>query len=147
MSAASWVVEKLSCFLVRKTVIVFTITCSDWVTALLGEADFLTGQVLCPKTPPDALASFAGVVPPPDEWVVDGVCAYVPQVSLGFFFSDSVKFALFRAHGYAMLRSKVRSQYWPLHVNAERPLHRQYPVQSSLCGGTLPEDPRGLRSS
>ncbi|KAI0251186.1 multidrug resistance-associated ABC transporter [Lactifluus subvellereus] len=47
--------------------------------ALLGEADFLTGQVLCPKTPPDAIASFAGVVPPPDEWVIDGVCAYVPQ--------------------------------------------------------------------
>ncbi|KAN0125580.1 multidrug resistance-associated ABC transporter [Russula decolorans] len=47
--------------------------------ALLGEADFLTGQVLCPKTPPDALASFAGIVPPPDKWVIDGVCAYVPQ--------------------------------------------------------------------
>jgi hypothetical protein len=41
----------------------------------------LTGQVLCPKTPPNAIASFAGVVPPPDEWVIDGVCAYVPQVS------------------------------------------------------------------
>ncbi|KAI9510285.1 ATP-binding cassette transporter [Russula earlei] len=47
--------------------------------ALLGEADFLTGQVLCPKTPPDAITSFAGVVPSPDEWVIDGVCAYVPQ--------------------------------------------------------------------
>ncbi|KAH8986254.1 ATP-binding cassette transporter [Lactarius hatsudake] len=49
--------------------------------ALLGEADFLTGQVLCPKTPPDAIASFAGVVPSPDEWVTDGVCAYVPQTA------------------------------------------------------------------
>ncbi|KAA1472498.1 multidrug resistance-associated ABC transporter [Dentipellis sp. KUC8613] len=47
--------------------------------ALLGEADMLTGQVLCPRTPPDAIASFAGVVPPQDEWVVEGVCAYVPQ--------------------------------------------------------------------
>jgi len=47
--------------------------------ALLGETDLLTGQVLCPKTPPDAIASFAGVIPPPGEWVVDGVCAYVPQ--------------------------------------------------------------------
>lgn len=47
--------------------------------ALLGEADFLTGQVLCPQTPPDAIASFTGVVPSPDEWVIDGVCAYVPQ--------------------------------------------------------------------
>lgn len=52
-----------------------------WRIALLGEADFLTGQVLCPKTPPDAIASFAGVVPPSDEWVIDGVCAYVPQVN------------------------------------------------------------------
>ena len=60
----------------------FTHTCSNWRTALLGEADFLTGQVLCPKTPPDAIASFAGIVPPPDKWVIDGVCAYVPQVSL-----------------------------------------------------------------
>ncbi|KAH9043928.1 ATP-binding cassette transporter [Lactarius pseudohatsudake] len=49
--------------------------------ALLGEADFLTGQVLCPKTPPDAIASFAGVVPSLDEWVTDGVCAYVPQTA------------------------------------------------------------------
>ncbi|KAH8986771.1 ATP-binding cassette transporter [Lactarius hatsudake] len=47
--------------------------------ALLGEADLLTGQVLCPQTPPDAIASFVGVVPSPDEWVIDGVCAYVPQ--------------------------------------------------------------------
>lgn len=50
--------------------------------ALLGEADFLTGQVLCPRTPPDAIAQFAGQMPKDDEeWVVEGVCAYVPQVS------------------------------------------------------------------
>ncbi|KAI0066796.1 multidrug resistance-associated ABC transporter [Artomyces pyxidatus] len=47
--------------------------------ALLGEADFLTGQVLCPRTPHDAIASFVGVLPKPEEWIVDGVCAYVPQ--------------------------------------------------------------------
>ncbi|KAH9036170.1 ATP-binding cassette transporter [Lactarius pseudohatsudake] len=47
--------------------------------ALLGEADLLTGQMLCPQTPPDAIASFVGVVPSPDEWAIDGVCAYVPQ--------------------------------------------------------------------
>ncbi|KAH8996013.1 ATP-binding cassette transporter [Lactarius akahatsu] len=47
--------------------------------ALLGEVDVLTGQVLCPQTPPNAIASFVGVVPSPDEWVIDGVCAYVPQ--------------------------------------------------------------------
>ncbi|KAI0062503.1 ATP-binding cassette transporter [Artomyces pyxidatus] len=47
--------------------------------ALLGEADFLTGQVLCPRSPPDAIASFATVLPQPEEWIVEGVCAYVPQ--------------------------------------------------------------------
>ena len=49
-------------------------------SALLGEADLLTGQVICPRTPPNALAAFAGIVPKPEEWIVEGVCAYVPQV-------------------------------------------------------------------
>ncbi|OSD05140.1 multidrug resistance-associated ABC transporter [Trametes coccinea BRFM310] len=47
--------------------------------ALLGEADLLSGQMICPRSPPDTIASFAGVIPPPDEWIVKGVCAYVPQ--------------------------------------------------------------------
>ncbi|TFK86901.1 ATP-binding cassette transporter [Polyporus arcularius HHB13444] len=47
--------------------------------SLLGEADVLSGEVICPRTPPSALASFAGVVVPDHEWVVQGVCAYVPQ--------------------------------------------------------------------
>ncbi|KAI0331721.1 multidrug resistance-associated ABC transporter [Cubamyces sp. BRFM 1775] len=47
--------------------------------ALLGEADLLSGQMICPRSPPDAIASFAGVIVPQDKWVVPGVCAYVPQ--------------------------------------------------------------------
>ncbi|KAI0720942.1 ATP-binding cassette transporter [Cerioporus squamosus] len=47
--------------------------------SLLGEADVLSGQVICPRTPPDTLASFAGIVVPDVQWVVQGVCAYVPQ--------------------------------------------------------------------
>ncbi|KAH9932951.1 ATP-binding cassette transporter [Fomitopsis serialis] len=47
--------------------------------ALLGEADVLAGQLTCPRSPPDAIASFAGKVVPEEEWVVKGVCAYVPQ--------------------------------------------------------------------
>ncbi|KIK21279.1 hypothetical protein PISMIDRAFT_104265 [Pisolithus microcarpus 441] len=47
--------------------------------ALLGEADVLAGQVVCPRSPPDALAQFAGQAVAPEEWVVEGVCAYVPQ--------------------------------------------------------------------
>ena len=47
--------------------------------ALLGEADILTGQVLCPRSPPDVIASFTGVLVPEEEWYVPGVCAYVPQ--------------------------------------------------------------------
>lgn len=47
--------------------------------ALLGEADVLAGQVVCPRSPPDALAQFAEQVATPEEWIVEGVCAYVPQ--------------------------------------------------------------------
>lgn len=49
--------------------------------ALLGEADVLTGQVVCPRSPPDSLASLCSVKPSPNDWVVDGLCAYVPQVA------------------------------------------------------------------
>ncbi|TFK38174.1 multidrug resistance-associated ABC transporter [Crucibulum laeve] len=49
--------------------------------ALLGEADILTGQMLCPRSPPDSLASFAGVIVPKEEWIMNGVCAYVPQAA------------------------------------------------------------------
>ncbi|KAL1948837.1 hypothetical protein VTO73DRAFT_10643 [Trametes versicolor] len=47
--------------------------------ALLGEADLLSGQMICPRSPPDTIAKFAGVSVPHEEWVVSGVCAYVPQ--------------------------------------------------------------------
>ncbi|RXW18905.1 hypothetical protein EST38_g6949 [Candolleomyces aberdarensis] len=48
--------------------------------ALLGEADVLTGQLMCPRSPPDSLASYAKVGPE-EEWIVDGMCAYVPQAA------------------------------------------------------------------
>lgn len=47
--------------------------------ALLGEADLLSGQMICPRSPPDTIAKFAGVAVPQEEWIVSGVCAYVPQ--------------------------------------------------------------------
>ncbi|KAG8989939.1 hypothetical protein FRB93_003401 [Tulasnella sp. JGI-2019a] len=48
--------------------------------ALLGEADVLTGQLICPRTPPDVLAHFATITEiDPEDWVVEGTCAYVPQ--------------------------------------------------------------------
>lgn len=50
-------------------------------SALLGEADLLTGQLVCPRSPPDALASFVGQQVPDEKWIVQGVCAFVPQVS------------------------------------------------------------------
>ncbi|KAF8518400.1 multidrug resistance-associated ABC transporter [Hysterangium stoloniferum] len=49
--------------------------------SLLGEADLLSGQICCPRSPPNAIASFVGVVPDPDDWVVQGLCAYVPQAA------------------------------------------------------------------
>jgi len=51
-------------------------------TALLGEVDLLTGQVLCPRSPPDSLASFAGICVAKQDWIVEGICAYVPQVNI-----------------------------------------------------------------
>ncbi|KAG8904640.1 hypothetical protein FRB99_001405, partial [Tulasnella sp. 403] len=48
--------------------------------ALLGEADVLSGQIVCPRSPPDVLARFATLkYIAPEDWVVPGVCAYVPQ--------------------------------------------------------------------
>ncbi|KAJ7737145.1 multidrug resistance-associated ABC transporter [Mycena maculata] len=47
--------------------------------ALLGEADVLSGQLMCPRSPANSLASFAAVHPPKEDWVVQGICAYVPQ--------------------------------------------------------------------
>ncbi|KII87771.1 hypothetical protein PLICRDRAFT_92667 [Plicaturopsis crispa FD-325 SS-3] len=50
--------------------------------ALLGEADLLTGQSMCPRSPPDALANFADEVEvSPEDWIVEGICAYVPQAA------------------------------------------------------------------
>ncbi|KAG7448558.1 multidrug resistance-associated ABC transporter [Guyanagaster necrorhizus] len=48
--------------------------------ALLGEADVLAGQMLCPRSPPDAIASFKTILSR-EEWVVQGICAYVPQAA------------------------------------------------------------------
>ncbi|KAH9947499.1 multidrug resistance-associated ABC transporter [Amylocystis lapponica] len=49
--------------------------------ALLGEADLLTGQLTCPRSPPDTIASFTDVVVSEEEWIVQGVCAFVPQTA------------------------------------------------------------------
>ncbi|KAH0581287.1 hypothetical protein H2248_012386 [Termitomyces sp. 'cryptogamus'] len=49
--------------------------------SLLGETDILAGQALCPRSPPDSLASFANVHASKEEWIVQGVCAYVPQAA------------------------------------------------------------------
>lgn len=48
--------------------------------ALLGEADLLTGQLDSPRSPPDALAAFQNEEVAPEDWIVQGICAYVPQV-------------------------------------------------------------------
>ncbi|KAG9019050.1 hypothetical protein FRB90_007006 [Tulasnella sp. 427] len=50
--------------------------------SLLGEADLLSGQMICPRSPPDVLAKFAALkYIPAEDWVVAGVCAYVPQTA------------------------------------------------------------------
>ncbi|KAJ7113275.1 multidrug resistance-associated ABC transporter [Mycena crocata] len=49
--------------------------------ALLGEADVLSGALMCPRSPADSLASFAGVQPSKENWIIPGICAYVPQAA------------------------------------------------------------------
>ncbi|KAF7316454.1 Multidrug resistance-associated ABC transporter protein [Mycena indigotica] len=46
--------------------------------ALLGEAELLSGQVYCPRSPANILASSRAIE---EEWIVDGLCAYVPQTA------------------------------------------------------------------
>ncbi|OJA08290.1 hypothetical protein AZE42_07810 [Rhizopogon vesiculosus] len=47
---------------------------------VVGETGILTGQVFCPHSPPDALACFANQKITNEEWIMPGVCAYVPRV-------------------------------------------------------------------
>ncbi|KAH7104982.1 multidrug resistance-associated ABC transporter [Auriculariales sp. MPI-PUGE-AT-0066] len=50
--------------------------------SLLGEADVLTGQVLCPRSPPNSLSTTSHTPTPfTSEWVEPGACAFVPQVA------------------------------------------------------------------
>ncbi|KAJ7638358.1 multidrug resistance-associated ABC transporter [Roridomyces roridus] len=49
--------------------------------ALLGEADVVAGQMTCPRSPADALACFSGQSINAEDWLVEGMCAYVPQVA------------------------------------------------------------------
>ncbi|ESK87928.1 atp-binding cassette transporter [Moniliophthora roreri MCA 2997] len=48
--------------------------------SLLGEADVLAGQILCPRSPPNAITTYSQI-PPGEKWVVQGLCAYVPQTA------------------------------------------------------------------
>ena len=51
--------------------------------ALLGEADILSGQVLCPHSAPDSYSSLSEI-DATEPWIMDGICAYVPQVITHF---------------------------------------------------------------
>ncbi|KAJ3748238.1 multidrug resistance-associated ABC transporter [Lentinula raphanica] len=46
--------------------------------ALLGEADVLAGQMVCPRSPPNLMTSF-DTIRPGEDWIIRKVCAYVPQ--------------------------------------------------------------------
>ncbi|KAJ7064766.1 multidrug resistance-associated ABC transporter [Mycena amicta] len=49
--------------------------------ALLGEADVISGTVVSPRSPPNSLAHSSSHIKEGAEWVVDGLCAYVPQTA------------------------------------------------------------------
>ncbi|OXG63652.1 ATP-binding cassette transporter [Cryptococcus neoformans CHC193] len=48
------------------------------LAGLLGEADLLTGHVVCPRSAPDAMSK-ASANPSGDPWIVPNMVAYVPQ--------------------------------------------------------------------
>ena len=49
--------------------------------AMLGEADLLAGQVISPRSPPDALARLMNPLEDGESWVIPNMCAYVPQTT------------------------------------------------------------------
>lgn len=50
--------------------------------SLLGETDLLAGQIICPRTPPEALSMFSKLKHISEsDWHVPGVVAYVPQTA------------------------------------------------------------------
>jgi ABC-type multidrug transport system fused ATPase/permease subunit len=49
--------------------------------SLLGEADVLAGQLLCPRSPPDSIASYTDSVITKGKWIMQGSTAYVPQAA------------------------------------------------------------------
>jgi hypothetical protein len=51
------------------------------LNAVLGEADVLAGQIISPRSPPDALARLMGPLEDGEDWVIPNMCAYVPQVT------------------------------------------------------------------
>ncbi|CAE6433200.1 unnamed protein product [Rhizoctonia solani] len=58
--------------------------------ALLGEADILAGQLIAPRSPPDALAKLGQEANLDNSnWIVRGICAYVPQTA--WLQNDSIK--------------------------------------------------------
>ena len=51
------------------------------LVALMGEADVLAEQVLCPRSPLDSFGSFVSAKPSPEDWIVEGICPFVPQAA------------------------------------------------------------------
>jgi ABC-type multidrug transport system fused ATPase/permease subunit len=49
------------------------------LSGLLGEADLLAGQILCPRSPVSAIEDYGGTVPP-EDWILRGRTAFASQV-------------------------------------------------------------------
>ncbi|KAF8955330.1 multidrug resistance-associated ABC transporter [Flammula alnicola] len=81
-----------------KTLLLLSDGIDSYFVALLGEADILAGQVLCPRSPPDSLASFAEATVRKEDWIVDGVSLERAHVTI-------------RLHGSETHRSKVKIRH------------------------------------
>ncbi|KAG1781188.1 hypothetical protein EV702DRAFT_1247706 [Suillus placidus] len=105
--------------------------------ALLDEADILTGQVICPRSPPDALASFADQKVTLEDWIVTGVCAYVPQAAWlrNASIKDNILFDLsFNEERYQKTLEVTRTP-WTMKA--------QLTASLDLFTHQQPQDPRG----
>lgn len=77
--------------------------------ALLGEADLLSGQLSCPRSALNTTLISPETHIKPEDWIVQGACAYVPQVCSIFLCDQThcVHCFVIRLLGCRMRQSKV----------------------------------------
>jgi energy-coupling factor transporter ATP-binding protein EcfA2 len=112
------------------------------VLALLGEVDVLAGQVFCPRSPANSLALLHESATD-DDWIVLGMTAYVPQVSISPL-PCLPSFMPRRPLGSVMRPSKVSYNYYDDDTLSSSIRYRKHPVQLTLQERTVSQDTPGM---